>query len=128
AAPRRAAGPGRAVVARAGARRGPGPGRRRRHAGGGRGPRPGRAGAGPCPAGTGDVVAAEALFRNGKELRAKQDYAHACPKLEESFRLDPATGTLLALAICHERQGRIASAWGEYVDVASRSKLEQRPD
>jgi hypothetical protein len=77
---------------------------------------------------TGDVVVAEALFRDGKELLAQKDYARACPKLAESYRRDPATGTLLALAMCHEREGRLASAWGEYADVASRSKLEARPD
>jgi hypothetical protein len=77
---------------------------------------------------TGDVVAAEALFRSGKDLLAQKDYTHACPKLAESFRLDPATGTLLALAICHEREGQLASAWGEYSDVASRSKAEGRTD
>jgi hypothetical protein len=77
---------------------------------------------------TGDVVVAEALFRDGKELLAQKDYARACPKLAESFRRDPATGTLLALAMCHEREGKVASAWGEYADVASRSKLEGRAD
>ena len=77
---------------------------------------------------SGDVVAAEALFRSGKDLLAAKDFAHACPKLAESFRLDPATGTLLALAICHERDGKLASAWGEYSDVASRSKAEGRTD
>jgi hypothetical protein len=76
----------------------------------------------------GDLVVAEALFRDGKELLAKKDYARACVKLGESFRRDPATGTLLALAMCHEREGKIASAWGEYVDVAVRSKVESRPD
>jgi hypothetical protein len=76
----------------------------------------------------GDVVVAEALFRDGKDLLAKSDYEHACAKLAESFRLDAASGTLLALAICHERQGKFASAWGEYTDVASRSKLESRAD
>ncbi len=77
---------------------------------------------------TGDVVVAEALFRDGKELLARKDYARACPKLSESFRRDPATGTLLALAMCHEREGKLASAWGEYSDVASRSKGESRVD
>jgi hypothetical protein len=77
---------------------------------------------------TGDVVVAEALFRDGKQLLAQKDYARACPKLAESFRRDPASGTLLALAMCHEREGKVASAWGEYADVASRSKLEGRAD
>jgi hypothetical protein len=82
----------------------------------------------PARADTGDVVMSEVLFRDGRDLLARKDYAHACPKLAESFRLDPATGTLLALAVCHERQGRLASAWGEYSDAASRSKVESRPD
>jgi len=82
----------------------------------------------PARADTGDVVLSEVLFRDGRDLLARKDYAHACPKLAESFRLDPATGTLLALAVCHERQGRLASAWGEYSDAASRSKVESRPD
>jgi len=85
-------------------------------------------GAGPARADTGDVAVAEALFRDGKDLLAQKDYARACPKLAESFRRDAATGTLLALAICHERDGKLASAWGEYADVASRSKAESRSD
>jgi len=86
------------------------------------------AGATSAQAETGDVVVAEALFRDGRQLLAQKDYAHACPKLAESFRRDPASGTLLALAMCHERDGKVASAWGEYADVASRSKLEGRAD
>jgi hypothetical protein len=82
----------------------------------------------PASAETGDVAVAEALFRDGKDLLAQKDYARACPKLAESFRRDPATGTLLALAICHEREGKIGTAWGEYADVASRSKVEARQD
>jgi hypothetical protein len=82
----------------------------------------------PARAETGDLVMAEALFRDGKQLLAQKDYAKACPKLAESFRRDPATGTLLALAMCHERDGKLASAWGEYADVAARSKAESRSD
>jgi hypothetical protein len=58
----------------------------------------------------------------------KGDYERACPKLEESYRLDPATGALHALALCHERQGRFASAWVELMDVASRANAERYPE
>jgi hypothetical protein len=76
-----------------------------------------------------DVAAeAEALFRVGKRLLETKDFAHACPELAESYRLDPATGALLALAICHEEEGRTATAWAEYGDVAARSKTEGRSD
>lgn len=75
-----------------------------------------------------NVAAAEALFRDGKERMAAKDFARACPKLADSFRLDPATGTLLALALCHEREGKLASAWAEYAEAAARSKRESRAD
>jgi tetratricopeptide (TPR) repeat protein len=61
---------------------------------------------------------AEALFREGRELLARGDYAAACPKLEESQRLDPAPGTEFNLGRCYELLGRLASAWGAYADVA----------
>ena len=75
-----------------------------------------------------DVAVAESLFREGKERMAAKDYPRACPKLADSLRLDPATGTLLALAMCHERAGKLASAWAEYTDAAARSKREARLD
>lgn len=75
----------------------------------------------------GDPVAAEALFAEGQALMTQGDYERACPKLEESYRLDPATGALYAVALCHERQGRFASAWVEFMDVASRANAERYP-
>jgi serine/threonine-protein kinase len=82
----------------------------------------------PTPSRAGDTALAEALFREGKTLLGAGDYEHACPKLEESFRQDPATGTLLALAACQERSGKVASAWATYTDVAARSHQEGRTD
>lgn len=71
---------------------------------------------------------AEMLFVEGKKLLDEKKFDQACPKLEASQRLDPATGTLLALAYCHEQQGRTASAWVEYRDAAGRAKAEGRMD
>ena len=58
-----------------------------------------------------DPAAAEWLFREGRALMKKGDFAPACAKLAESQRLDPAVGTLMNLAECEERIGRTASAW-----------------
>jgi hypothetical protein len=71
---------------------------------------------------------AETLFREGKELMARKAYDDACPKLAESQRLDPADGTLIALAICHEAQHRTATAWAEFVEAETSSRKSGRAD
>jgi hypothetical protein len=70
---------------------------------------------------------AEALFREGRTLIAKHDYAAACPKLEESFRLDPGPGTQFNLARCYELAGRFASAWHAYTNVAETLRADGQP-
>jgi len=70
----------------------------------------------------GDSAAAEQLFTAGREAFERGDYATACPKFEESQRLDPAAGTLINLAACYEKVGRLASAW-----EAWRSALQVLP-
>ncbi len=49
-------------------------------------------------------------------------YAEACPKLETSERLSPASGTLLNLGDCYEHLGRIGSAWKAFEGAAARAK------
>lgn len=56
------------------------------------------------------VVKADALFKEGRALMKSGDFETACPKLEESYRLDPAPGTGINLGDCFEKQGKVASA------------------
>jgi hypothetical protein len=65
-----------------------------------------------------DRAAAEALFDEAVKLLDAGNPAAACPKLEESQRLDPGVGTLLYLADCYQQVGRTASAWATFRDAA----------
>jgi hypothetical protein len=58
-----------------------------------------------------DPAAAAALFQEGREATKEGNYAVACAKFNDSYRLDPAVGTLLNLADCNEHLGKLASAW-----------------
>jgi serine/threonine-protein kinase len=71
---------------------------------------------------------AETLFEDAKKMMARGDYAAACPKLSESNRLDPGSGTLTALALCHEHEGKTATAWAEFIQVVSEAQQAGRTD
>lgn len=59
-----------------------------------------------------------ALFNEGVALFNKGDFEAACPKLEASLKQYAGLGTRGKLAECYEKQGRLASAWQAYRDVA----------
>jgi hypothetical protein len=75
-----------------------------------------------------DKAAAEALFDQGVRLMKQNSFADACPKLEESERIDPAVGTLLYLGECYERAGKSASAWATFREAASLATTSGQPD
>ena len=81
--------------------------------------------AGPSSSAT---ATAEALFQEGRALMIAGRAREACQKFSESNRLDPATGTLLNLAVCNETVGRTATAWSQFRAAEVASVADHRDD
>lgn len=73
-----------------------------------------------------DPGAADVLFREGRKAMQAGSYAVACPKFHESYRLDPAPGTLLNLGDCQEKLGHLASAWQFFREAEQRLGGDER--
>jgi hypothetical protein len=71
---------------------------------------------------------ADTLFKEGRALLDQKKYDEACPKLAESQRLDPGAGTLVALSMCHEGQGKTATAHDELKQAAAMGRKNGRSD
>ena len=70
--------------------------------------------------------AAEQLFRDGKQRLKDGKRDEACELFQRSQDLEPKVGTLLNLADCREQQGRIATAWDDFVQA--RALASQKND
>ncbi len=77
--------------------------------------------AAPCAAQS-PAVQAEALFRQGKELMAKQKYAEACAAFDGSQQLEPSISTLLNQASCREKNLQLTTAWGLFVEAERQTR------
>jgi serine/threonine-protein kinase len=60
---------------------------------------------------------ADKLFDEGASLMKQGKFGDACPKFEQSNKLDPEIGGLLWLADCYERNNQSASAYRTYKDA-----------
>lgn len=61
---------------------------------------------------------AEIAFNRGRELMAAGQYGKACASFETALRLEPTNGTLYNLGLCHEKLGKLATAWAQLNQVA----------
>jgi len=74
------------------------------------------------------TAAAESLFEEGVSLAEAGKLAEACRKFEASETLDVAVGTLLRLADCYERTGRLATAWARFREARSLARAQSMPE
>ncbi len=62
---------------------------------------------------------AEVLFKEGKELLGRKEYAAACQRLAASQKLDPSANTQMLLGLCYKELGKSASAYNAFLDASS---------
>lgn len=67
------------------------------------------------------------LFEEGRALAKDGKYAEACAKFETSLSLDPAVGTKLNFADCHEHLGHFALAYRLFTEAAD-AEQTRNPD
>ncbi len=77
-------------------------------------------GATPAFAQAGAATAtAQHLFDEGLAAMKRNDFVAACEAFSGSNEADPSPGTQINLALCNEKQNKLASAWGWYNSAAS---------
>jgi len=71
---------------------------------------------------------AEESFQEGRRLFAAGQIDEACTRFTESYDMVASSGTLLNLALCHQTQGKTATAWSEYRAAARLARNQGRED
>lgn len=73
-------------------------------------------------------VAAQALYDEARKLVDAGNMEAACPKFKASYELDPGGGTLLNLADCYEKQGKLALAWSTFKEALVAAQRDGRTE
>jgi hypothetical protein len=73
-------------------------------------------------------VAAQALYDEARKLVDAGNLDAACPKFKASYELDPGGGTLLNLADCYEKQGKLALAWSTFKEALVAAQRDGRTE
>ena len=71
---------------------------------------------------------ADALIAEGKKLLAAKKYDDACPKFADAYAANKNPATLVDLALCHEKQGKVTTAWSELLDAEAEARKAGRSD
>jgi hypothetical protein len=71
---------------------------------------------------------ADALFDEARALMGAGRFGEACPKLAEAMSRSPNGRTKLALAMCHEGDGKLATALTEFREALSQATGANRAD
>lgn len=70
---------------------------------------------------------ADQLYKLGRDQLAAGKLAEACESFAKSDAADPAVTTLLALGVCREKQGMLATAAAIYTEVGRRTQGSSDP-
>ena len=71
---------------------------------------------------------AENLFQQGLEAMKRNQFKEACDAFAGSNEADASPGTEINLALCNEKQGKIASAWGWYRTAAGLAEIKNQKE
>jgi hypothetical protein len=78
--------------------------------------------------GVGPSERAERLYAEGKQLATAGKFAEACPRFEESQKLEPAIGTQFNLADCYAHTARPATALALFLEVAKIAQMSGKQE
>ena len=62
---------------------------------------------------------AESLFRDARARLSEGKTHEACELFQRSDKVQHALGTLLNLAACHEKEGKLSAAWAEFQEASA---------